>query len=189
MAETLFSRTAFSISSGKLHIASPSAGSLLCAGMALSDLRQLGCLCWSLSSASLVCRVFWSCCLFLAVPSGGHRARCLQGCASWWLRVLQWVLPLAFLLASCLLLRRGLPSFSAGAVSGRTLSGLVLAYIVLELTGSALALLAQCLVALGRLLLALLRCLQIVSCWGLSEGTEKVFASCSGSVSGCRRLF
>lgn len=193
MAETLFSRTAFSISSGKLHIASPSAGSLLCAGMASSVRSEAA---WLSLLVSLVRSAGLSCLLVVlsvsgcaSLPSGGHRARCLQGCASWWLRVLQWVLPLAFLLASCLLLRRGLPSFSAGAVSGRTLSGLVLAYIVLELTGSALALLAQCLVALGRLLLALLRCLQIVSCWGLSEGTEKVFASCSGSVSGFRRLF
>ena len=191
MAETLFSRTAFSISSGKLHIASPSAGSLLCAGMASSVRSEAA---WLSLLVSLVRSAGLSCLLVVLSVSclsafWGHRARCLQGCASWWLRVLQWVLPLAFLLASCLLLRRGLPSFSAGAVSGRTLSGLVLAYIVLELTGSALALLAQCLVALGRLLLALLRCLQIVSCWGLSEGTEKVFASCSGSVSGFRRLF
>ena len=121
MAETLFSRTAFSISSGKLH--RPSHLHLLgvCCVQewpALSDLRQLGCLCWSLSSALLVCRVFWSCCLFLAVPlcllgascsvSAGLCLVVAEGSAVGPSR------PLAFLLASCLLLRRGLPSFSAG---------------------------------------------------------------------------
>lgn len=192
MAETLFSRTAFSISSGKLHIASPSAGSLLCAGMASSvrsEAAWLSLLVSLVRSAGLSCLLVVlsvSGCAFWGASCSVSAGLCLvvaEGSAVGPSR------PLAFLLASCLLLRRGLPSFSAGAVSGRTLSGLVLAYIVLELTGSALALLAQCLVALGRLLLALLRCLQIVSCWGLSEGTEKVFASCSGSVSGFRRLF
>lgn len=97
MAETLFSRTAFSISSGKLHIASPSAGSLLCAGMASSVRSEAA---WLSLLVSLVRSAGLSCLLVVlsvsgcaSLPSGGHRARCLQGCASWWLRVLQWVLP------------------------------------------------------------------------------------------------